>query len=127
MKQQRLNVIELATYKTEDDIQKEVATWLDYQLPKDWRWYHTPNGGQRNPATAGRLKAAGVKPGVADIIICRPSGPDIWIELKAHKGVLSDAQKDWRDWMNACGRPYFVARSLGEVIGILKEFLGRAA
>jgi hypothetical protein len=121
----RIKASDLAKYKSEDEIQLEVSAWLDHHLPSDWRWFHPPNGGWRKKATARRLKAMGVKPGVSDIIICRPDGPDIWIELKAFAGVLTPAQKDWRDWMKAAGRPYFVARSVGDVVVILKEFLAR--
>lgn len=124
---ERMTVTELAKYKDEDTIQKEVAAWLDACLPSDWRWFHCPNGGARTKATAGRLKSHGVKPGVFDVIICRPRGPDIWIELKAHGGYLNEAQKSWRDWRNQHGLPTYVCRSVGEVILALKDHMARRA
>lgn len=124
---QRMTVTELAKYKDEDTIQREVAAWLDATLPSDWRWFHCPNGGARSKATAGRLKAQGVKPGVHDIIIYPPTGSDIWIELKAHGNYLTETQKEWRDWRVAHGRPTYLARSLGEVIVHLRDHLGRIA
>jgi hypothetical protein len=126
-KTQRIKAADLAKYKTEERIQVEVAQWLDRNLPADWRWYHPPNGGWRKKSTANRLKSMGVKPGVADVVICRPDGPDIWIELKSFGGVLSLAQKEWRDWMKAADRPYFVARSVGDVVVGLKEFIAKPA
>lgn len=126
-KTERVKASDLAKYKTEDQIQIEVARWLDHRLPKNWRWYHCPNGGFRKKATAGRFKAMGLKAGVPDIIICRPDAPDIWIELKSFGGVLQTSQKEWRDWAKAHDRPFFVARSVGEVEVALKEYLMRAA
>lgn len=123
----RIKADALAKYKSEDDIQIEVARWLDHRLPKDWRWYHPPNGGWRKKSTAGRLKAMGVKAGIPDCVILRPNGSPIYIELKSFGGVLSPAQKDFRDWCNATRQTYIVARSVGEVEVALKDFLLREA
>jgi hypothetical protein len=125
--QERIAAADLAKYKTEEQIQIEVAAWLDATLPKDWRWYHPPNGGWRKLATAKRLKAQGVKPGVPDVVILRPVGSPIYVELKSFGGVLSEAQKEFRDWCVATKQPYHVCRSVGEVIVFLKEFIARAA
>lgn len=124
---QRLTSADLATYKDEETIQREVAAWLDVSLPRDWRWFHVPNGGHRSKAVAGKLKAAGVKRGVYDVIICPPSGSDIWIELKAAGNYLTAEQREWMEWRQAHGRPTYVARSLGEVITVLKDHLARRA
>lgn len=118
---------DLAKYLTEEEIQRAVAAWLDASLPRDWRWYHVPNGGKRSKATSGKLKVQGVKRGVFDVIICPPHGPDIWIELKAHGSYLSPEQRDWMDWRQKHGRPTYVARSVGEVIAVLKDHLARRA
>ncbi len=121
--QERIKAADLAKYKTEEEIQREVAAWLDAKLPKTWRWYHCPNGGFRKKATAGRFRAQGLKPGIPDCVILRPDGRPIYIELKAFGGVLSLAQKDFRDWCLASKQPYHVARSLGEVISLMKDYL----
>jgi len=123
----RIKAADIAVYKSEDDIQIEVARWLDHRLPKDWRWYHCPNGGFRKKATAGRFKAMGLKAGIPDCVILRTDGSPIYIELKSFGGVLSNAQKDFRDWCNATKQPYFVARSVGDVEIALKDFLLRRA
>ncbi len=121
--QERLKAVQLAQYKTEDEIQREVAAYLDLKLPKTWRWYHPPNGGFRKQATANRLKAQGLKPGIPDCVILRPNGAPIYIELKSFGGTLSLAQKDFRDWCQASQQPYRVCRSVGEVEVFLKEYL----
>jgi len=121
--QERIKAAELATYPKEDEIQKAVAQYLDVKLPKDWRWFHPPNGGHRLKAVAGKLKSQGVKAGVPDVVILRPKGSPIYIEIKAFTGTLSLAQKDFRDWCAEFQQPYRVCRSVGEVEVFLKEYL----
>jgi len=121
--QERIAAADLATYKSEEQIQTEVAAWLDLKLPRDWRWYHCPNGGHRLKAVAGKLKTQGVKSGVPDCVILRPNGLPIYIELKSFGGTLSLAQKDFRDWCAKSQQPYRVCRSVGEVEVFLREYL----
>lgn len=56
--------------------------------------HHCPNGGNRNQREAGKLKLMGVLPGVPDIFIPFRSGEfsGLYVELKDHKGRVSDAQ-----------------------------------
>ena len=66
-------------------------------------------------------------PGVSDIIGCY-NGRMIAIELKAPKGVVSDAQQAFIDRINEAGGIAFVARSLDDVIeglGLQDRFLLR--
>jgi hypothetical protein len=53
-----------------------------------------PNGGLRRQATAGKLKAEGVKPGVPDLFLAVPKGGahGLFIELKAVGGTLTERQ-----------------------------------
>jgi hypothetical protein len=67
------------------------------------KWmYAIPNGGERNVAVAGRLKAEGVKSGVSDI--CLPTGRHgyhgLYIEMKKPKGKESDNQKEFGAFLN---------------------------
>lgn len=56
-----------------------------------------PNGGLRGKATAGKLKAEGVKPGVPDLFLPVPGGRyhGLFIELKRAGGKASDVQIEW--------------------------------
>lgn len=74
------------------------AEWARGKFPKLKRLYHIPNGGHRNKATAGRLRAEGVKSGVPDICLPVPRGGyhGLYIELKRIRGgSVSDEQEDW--------------------------------
>jgi hypothetical protein len=58
----------------------------------DFIWWHTPNGGSRNKAEAGKLKMMGLLAGVPDLIILYKGKPH-FIELKIKGNVLSDTQE----------------------------------
>ncbi len=64
-----------------------------------------PNGGQRSPREAARLRAEGVKAGVSDLLlpIPRNGNAGLWIELKAPKKKPTPAQREWLDRMNQAG------------------------
>ena len=100
---------------TESDLQRAARDYLTLALPRhEALFFHVPNGGYRALATAGRLKAEGVVPGVADIIIIW-KGRALGIELKACTGRLSKAQQNWGDAFTLAGGCYAVCRSLGDV------------
>lgn len=54
-----------------------------------------PNGGLRHPATAGRLKAEGVKAGVPDILlpVTRVRWAGLFMEMKKKKGGRVQAEQ----------------------------------
>lgn len=83
----------------EDQEQLALVNWLRM---KGIRFHHSPNGGHRHKATAGRLKAQGVSAGFPDLIIFPNRGQSVlFIELKRVKGGrVSDEQRDWIDYLN---------------------------
>lgn len=70
-----------------------------------------PNGGDRAPAVAARMKAEGVKAGVSDIFlpVARHGVHGLYVELKRPKsegkpaGIPSAAQLQWIDDVKAQG------------------------
>lgn len=105
----------------------QVARFLDMALPPECWWTAFPAGGG-GKARGGKLKAMGLKPGVADILILhrRPSCHRVlWLELKAPKGTLSAAQAQFFRAMHpfhATGLGAAVARTLEDVEAILIDF-----
>lgn len=67
---------------------------------------HIPNGELRDDATAGKLKAMGVKAGVADFLLPVPVRDihGLWIELKSATGTLSKEQREFL--MNMAAQRY---------------------
>ena len=111
--------------------------------------FAVPNGGARSKATAGKLKAEGVVPGVADLILLVPKNtnpektpygeicieidgqiPEMWyhalrIEMKTAKGRQSPKQKAWQAIVEAKGYQYAVCRSFDDFTRTVNEYLGK--
>ena len=87
-----------------------------------------PNGGARHIAVARKLKAEGVKPGASDLFLALPipHGPaGLWIEMKAPKGIVSTAQKDFIELMQWAGYRAIVAgrhRAITEITNYLNRY-----
>lgn len=107
----------------EHELQVTCAEFLDACLPDDAVWFAVPNGGLRNKAVAGKLKAEGVKPGVPDILIFYQSRL-ICIELKAGKGTLSDDQIVMQRRLMEAGTGVMpVCRSLDDLVAFLTPLM----
>lgn len=101
----------------------------------DVEFYHCANGELRDIRTAAKLKAMGVRPGVADLfftwaelvsVVGEPSlqkvSRNLYLELKRRGGNLSPAQVQFRDSVTAKGSYYEVADSIDEAVEILKRY-----
>ncbi len=94
---------------TEHDVQAAVVTWARWRgatdVPAFSRLFAVPNGGLRKKATAGKLKAEGVREGVADLVLPYPSRGyhGLFLETKTLGGVLEDAQRDWLRYLASVG------------------------
>ena len=84
-----------------------------------------PNGGQRHPAIAAKLKREGVKRGVPDLClpVARCGLHGLYLELKAADGRLSDEQKRWRDMLIAQGYGVAVVYGFEEARAVLEDYL----
>lgn len=96
-----------------------VRTLQEYANP-EWFWTAFPSGEKRTKATAGRLKAMGVKPGVSDFVFISPDGLFHGLELKRGKlGRLSASQESFAAWCGRHGVAYEVAGSFDAAVAIL--------
>jgi hypothetical protein len=93
---------QLANAGTEAAHQTALFCWA--VLPEQQKKYpdlklmfHIPNGGTRNKAEAGNLKAQGVKSGVPDIYLPVPRAGfhGLWIEMKVKNNKPSKEQDEW--------------------------------
>lgn len=88
----------------EENEQIALFRWAAYEksvYPELEYMFHIPNGGVRNKATGGKLKAAGVKAGVPDICLPLPCKryAGLYIELKA--GKISLSPTNYVGWMHS--------------------------
>lgn len=118
----------------EHNIQAACVRWFNLQWPQ-YRGllFAVPNGGARSKATAGKLKAEGVVPGVSDLILLVPKlmmiemNPFIicglCLEAKTPKGRQSPEQKEWQKKVEKLGYKYAVFHSLDEFMAVVNEYL----
>tara|TARA_R100000781_G_scaffold60632_1_gene38776 strand:+ start:4706 stop:5071 length:366 start_codon:yes stop_codon:yes gene_type:complete len=78
----------------ETELHKLLVKAIEAKYP-DLLFWHTPNGGKRNPREGAKLKAMGTKAGVPDLFFPVPTGKfnGLFIELKGPRGRISDHQK----------------------------------
>ena len=120
----------------EHNLQCACVKWFAYQHPElQGLLFSVPNGGARSKATAGKLKAEGVVPGVADLILMvgQWSKPvngvsdinylALCIEMKTPKGRQSPEQKAWQEQVEYYGYKYAVCRSLDDFIETIENYL----
>lgn len=92
------------------------------------RWmFAIPNGGSRDKITAGKLKAEGVKAGVADVFLPVPKNGfhGLWIEMKKPEdGKPSDKQLEFRDAMLTNGYGHCICYGWEEAASIIKLYMG---
>lgn len=105
----------------------EWVNWNDGRIPELKLLHAIPNGGHRNLAVAGKLKAEGVRKGVPDLCWPCPRGPfhGLYIEMKTRKGRPTPEQRDWIAALNAMGYRAVVCHGFEEASHELMEYWQR--
>lgn len=98
----------------------QVGAFLNLALPDDATWFHPPNA-PRSAIQGARLKRMGMVAGMPDIGILH-CGKAYWIELKADKGRLSEAQGQCHARLWKAGCPVALARSVDDVTLALERW-----
>jgi len=108
------------TEPTEAQLHATVAQYLDWALMPPAVYTTFPAGwGVLTRSTAGRLKGAGLKQGIPDILVWY-NGFTLGIELKSHVGRLTPTQEEMHAKLRAAGVVIAVCTSLMEVIDFLR-------
>lgn len=113
---------------TEEDEQIRLFQLVEALLPQypDLRFlFHVPNGGLRSKASAGRLKAAGVKAGVPDLFLPAPRGKyhGLWIEMKVGANKPTPIQSYWLESLSQLGYKTAVCYGAHEAIAAIAAYL----
>ncbi len=87
----------------EDQIHVTVAELIRLHVMPDVVWLHVPNGEDRHPAVAAKLKRMGVLPGVADLMFIIPRVGTCFLELKRPGHKPSTAQLGFKEAVTAAG------------------------
>lgn len=115
---------------SEHDEQAAVIEWCHLMAGRNLDYgmiFAIPNGGMRSKATAGKLKAEGVKPGVPDLMLPVPKGiyAGMFIEMKRRKGgTVSAEQKDWTSFLGSMGYKCVVCRGADEAKAAILDYMG---
>ncbi len=128
----------IRTMKAPTEAVEHVAlfAWIDANAHRHpalaWA-FHAANGEYRQPATAGRLKAMGVRAGVPDVLlpcIARDAavGVDyvgLAIELKRsdHSNKPTPEQEEWLSWLDSQDWRCVVCYGAQEAINVIREYL----
>lgn len=112
----------------EHSLQKHIVTRAELMrgsLPELARLFAVPNGGHRNKAAAGKMRAEGQKSGVPDLCLPVPSGgrPGLWLELKTATGSIKPAQWDWLTALHRAGYAAHVTNCPETALHLLTDYL----
>lgn len=113
---------------SESNEQISLFEWCEYSLgkyPELKLLFHVPNGGYRSTATAGRMKAEGVKAGVPDLFlpVAKRGYHGLFIEMKAGKNKPTANQIRWLEDLSKEGYLTAVCYGWEDAAKILVEYL----
>jgi hypothetical protein len=106
----------------EHKIQVALFDYLAAAAKPDVYYFAIPNQSNRHINNAVKMKAEGVRSGIADVCVMLPGGRACWLEMKAPGGSLSPDQKVFRLRCERLGHGWAVARSVDEAIPHLKAW-----
>lgn len=113
--------------------QKALARWAmfsgRFKYPELELLAAIPNGGQRHPAVAAKLKAEGVKAGFPDLIlpVARHGHHGLFIEMKAPDGTVQATQTWWHERLRDQGYYVAVAWDWEEAKRVIEWYLGETS
>ena len=128
----------IRTTKAPTEATEQIAlfAWMaanEHRYPALAWAFHPANGEYRHPATAGRLKAMGVRPGVPDVLLpCivqdTTAGVEyvgLAIELKRsdHSNKPTSEQSEWLSWLDSQHWRCVVCYGAKEAINVICEYL----
>lgn len=105
---------------SEHKLQNKVLTHLVVAGRRDIYWFAVPNAARRSLQLAARMKAEGMKAGIADICIMFPRGITSWMELKTPRGVQSIHQQGFQAICERLGHRYALVRTFDEADTVLR-------
>lgn len=123
---------QLAKSGKEHGEQSALFCWAaDYSLiyPRIKFMFAIPNGGLRDPITAGRLRAEGVKRGVPDILlpVTNRSYAGLFIEMKRRKGgETSEFQDNYHEYLKSASYKVVTAHTWEKARDEILSYIGIA-
>lgn len=107
--------------RIEETIQRAVVNQLHARAARGLVWWHTPNGGKRNPIVGAIMKAMGTKAGVADLLLFK-KGNLYALEIKAPGGRATESQLAFLGAIDREGGYGAIAEGLDQAIATLERW-----
>ena len=110
----------------EHKLQVAAFKWFRLQFPKmGHNLFAIPNAAKRTSRIGAYMKAEGLLPGVADVVLMKSNRfyGACFFEFKTPKGRQSDLQKEWQQKITNDGYKYVVVRSLDDFMREVKQYL----
>ena len=104
---------------SEHKIQVTLLDYLKFAARSDCYYFAIPNQSNRHIANAVKMKAEGVRSGIADLCFMLPNGKVCWLEMKKPGGSLSDNQKQFREVCSVLKHEWGTAKSVEEALDLL--------
>jgi hypothetical protein len=123
---------------SEHDHQVALIKWakLNERMEPRLKWlFAIPNGARVTPAQAGKLKAEGMKAGVADLFmpvaarsetLVEPHWPGLWVEMKLPGRPLRKEQEEFADFVVGQGYAHAVCYDWVAASSVIIDHLRRA-
>lgn len=109
----------------EDDEQAALFQWAAHYPVLQWM-HSVPNGGNRKPREAARLKRQGVRSGVYDIFLPLPVGVyhGLYVEMKRSKGQtrVTTNQREFGAYAASHGYLCAICYGTEEAIEVIKDY-----
>jgi hypothetical protein len=112
----------------EHDIQVALTAHIENISTPSPLYSATVGGVRLAMHTAKKMKQAGYKKGIPDLLIFEPRGPyaGLAIEVKTDKGRPSPHQKEWIAALNSRGWRADICKGLDACIQVVDEYFGKA-
>lgn len=110
----------------EEQLQMACVRWFRYTYQElAGLLHHSPNGGLRTRAEAGKFKAMGTVAGFPDLFLCVPSGGyhGLFIEIKSATGRQTPNQREFEAAATLQGYAYCICREYDEFVHIVSRYL----
>lgn len=107
---------------SEHTIQVRLMDYLVYAARDDIYYFAVPNQSNRHISNAAKMKAEGMRSGIADLCFMFPQGQVAWLEMKKPGGKLSATQKNFRDICATLGHTWGTAKSVDEALDLLTKW-----
>lgn len=109
--------------RREAELQEAIIQWLMLKRTDGVLYFAVPNGLVSDPISVAQMKAQGLLPGVADLILFIPQ-PDgkahpFCLELKSETGRQASEQRAFEQSCVEIGVPYALADNIDEALAIL--------